>query len=181
MLRPRPLHRTRTRQAFTYLEAAIVIALMSVTLVLAAGQIGSPDDAGTSRHAQGTAETVLDAVLDYRIDFGTFPDDPVDLATYIAALTDITVAYEAVQSNNPDRASIGFSDSRVTVAVADEANGCWIKVRDFVGTNTGIGNELHAYSDNPSLCSAQNAATAVAAGTPPQGRGTSWSTPWLLP
>lgn len=159
------------RKGFTLLEVALVMLLISLALLLVAGDFTGSGDAGATRLAQGSAENALDASFAVRRSLGRFSATPSELAPYSPQTTFVA---GNVQSTGPKTVSVSLpSPSTVVVAVFDGKE-CWIKVRRFDGGGVA---EVHATS---TLSCSATAAGASALGTPPVDRGGSWSLPWRI-
>lgn len=161
----------RAARAFTLLEIAIVLGLITVALLLVAVEFGDAEKAGGPRQAQGTAEATIEAALASYQDLGALPTTAAELESYAPG---VTFTDAAVASTKPDEASVAFGTNVIVAAVSDGKGSCWVKLRFFEGGRA----ETNAMAE-AGVCSA--AATALlSAGSPPSGRGDSWSKPWVL-
>jgi prepilin-type N-terminal cleavage/methylation domain-containing protein len=159
------------RRGFTLLEVALVMLLISLALLLVAGDFTGSGDAGATRLAQGSAENALDASFSARRALGRFSATPAELSQYAPQTTFVA---GNIESTGPQMVSVSLPSATTVVVAVFDGKECWIKVRRFGG---GGAAEVHATST--AACSAFGAGASALA-TPPLDRGGSWAKPWRI-
>lgn len=179
---------SRARRAFTLLELLVVVAIIGLLMGIILAGVGAVKEGARRARAKLEAQSVIEAIQQYRTEFGHWPgqdENNLGADAVYATEAELKPVYLALTNNARDRAYIEIpkgSSSRCGCVFLDP----WLRPYAVIMDYTGNG-ELEQVSltlDSPAGCmgptNVEEEVAVFSWGNKP-GRSTRWVYTWPKP
>lgn len=177
---PTPRH----ARAFTLLEATLVLFALAVLGAIGVATFGGTDILVADRSAQANADVVLDALVEHAAAATTPSADPERLASMVPSevtVLDATTGADAAGEVSAAAQGTLAGPSAVAVAARGADGSCWFAYLALEAAPDMPRRRFSIATPPAATACTGTAALDSATASAPQGRGSAWSTPVLVP